>query len=121
MQQQGIDYSETFAPVVRYDSLRVFLAVVAVQDLELEQFDVQTAFLYGELEEEIFMEIPEGVRSDEATSESAQERVCSLTKSLYGLKQSPRCWNKRFSAFLDAGKLRRPILVNTCNKILGFK
>lgn len=59
MQKAGIDYTETFAPVVRYDSLRTLLAIVAEEDLELLQFDVQTAFLYGELDEDIYMEIPE--------------------------------------------------------------
>ena len=59
LQQQGIDYNETSAPVVRYDLLRMFLTRVTQDDLELGQFDVCTAFLYGELQQEIFMRIPE--------------------------------------------------------------
>jgi len=59
IQRQGIDFTETFVPVVRYDSLRVLLATVAERDLELLQFDVQTAFLYDVLSEDIFMKIPE--------------------------------------------------------------
>lgn len=79
-QKQGIDYNETFAPVIRYDSLRTFLARVTQDDLEMLQFDVCTAFLYGELDEEIFLKVPEGltVESDVASV------VCRLNKSLYG-------------------------------------
>lgn len=103
LQQPGLDYKETFAPVVRYDSLRMFLARVTQMDYELIQFDVCTAFLYGELEEEILMKIPEGLvveeegNREESESESS---VCRLNKSLYGLKQAPRCWNQKFNAFL---------------------
>jgi hypothetical protein len=100
LQLRGVDYNETFAPVVRYDSIRVLLALVAAEHLELAQFDIQTAFLHGQLEEEIYMEVPEGL-SDEKQSKSARKSaVCKLNKSLYGLKQAPRCWNKKFSAFL---------------------
>lgn len=88
-------YTETFSPVVRYDSLRVLLAIVAERDLELVQFDVKTAFLYGELAKELFMEIPEGLTVDDA-----ERNVCKLNKSLYGLKQASRCWNRKFSGFL---------------------
>lgn len=96
LQQDGIDFNETFAPVIRYDSLRMFLARVTQDDLELKQFDVCTAFLHGELEEEILMKIPEGL-----IVEGGSERmVCQLKKSLYGLKQAPRCWNTKFSGFI---------------------
>lgn len=94
-QKEGLDYKETFSPVVRYDSLRILLAIVAEKNLELVQFDVKTAFLYGELTEELFMEIPEGL-----TIENAGEQVCKLNKSIYGLKQASRCWNQKFSTFL---------------------
>lgn len=95
LQREGIDFSETFAPVIRYDSLRVLLAIATEKDLELKQFDVKTAFLYGQLQEEVFMEIPEGLNT-----KRVENRVCKLEKSLYGLKQAPRCWNKRFTRFL---------------------
>lgn len=102
MQRQGIDFTETFAPVVRYDSLRVLLVTVAERDLELLQFDVRTAFLYGELSEDIFMEIPEGVNIKEEGRRSVTKSiVCKLKKSLYGLKQAPRCWNQKFTKFLS--------------------
>lgn len=65
--------------------------------LELMQFDIQTAFLYGKLNETIFMEVPEGLE----VGEEPRCIVCKLEKSLYGLKQSPRCWNRRFTQFLN--------------------
>ena len=61
-QQQGVDYNETFSPVVRYDSLRILLAVAAQLDLEIVQFDIRSAFLYGELEEEIYVKVPKGMK-----------------------------------------------------------
>lgn len=60
-QQQGIDYEEIFSPTVRYDTIRVLLSIAARDDLQIMQFDVKTAFLHGDLQEEIYMEIPEGV------------------------------------------------------------
>uniref|UniRef100_A0A2N9J203 Integrase catalytic domain-containing protein n=1 Tax=Fagus sylvatica TaxID=28930 RepID=A0A2N9J203_FAGSY len=84
-QRHGIDYNEVFSPVVKHTSIRAVLALVADQDLELEQLDVKTAFLHGNLEEEIFMEQPEGFKQP-----GTENLVCRLKKSLYGLKQSPR-------------------------------
>lgn len=76
----------------------MFLAHVTRENLELVQFDVCAAFLYGELEEEVFMKIPEGVNIEE--EDHSARLVCQLNKSLYGLKQAPRCWNKKFNDFL---------------------
>ena len=90
-----IDYDEVFSPVVRHTSIKVVLALVAHQDLELEQLDVKTAFLHGNLEEEIFMEQPEGFKKP-----GTENLVCRLKKSLYGLKQSPRQWYKRFDSYM---------------------
>lgn len=70
------------------------LAVAAREKLHLRQFDIKTAFLYGELSEEIIMRQPEGF-SD------GTDKVCKLLKSLYGLKQAPRCWNIKFSSVLS--------------------
>ncbi len=86
-QKEGIDYSETFAPVVRFETIRTLIAYAVNQGLQLHQLDVETAFLHGQLEEELYMNQPEGL--DDKTG-----RVCRLRRSLYGLKQSPRCWNQ---------------------------
>lgn len=102
LQQKGVDFTETFSPVVRYDSLRVLLATVTQLDLEMIQFDVRTAFLYGELEEEVHIEVPVGLK----VKASASEVVCRLYKSLYGLKQAPRCWNRTFCDFLEQFKFK---------------
>ena len=59
-QISGVDYNDVFSPVVKYSSIRTFLGFVAIQDLELKQLDVKTAFLHGELEEEIYIDQPEG-------------------------------------------------------------
>jgi transposase InsO family protein len=87
-QKEGIDYHETFSPVVKFSSLRLLLALAAKHDWEIEQVDFTTAFLNGNLDEEIFMEIPEGYNNDNYTG-----KVLKLQKSLYGLKQAPRQWN----------------------------
>lgn len=92
-QEYGIDYNETFSPVVQFTSIRTIVAIVAEKKLKLKQFDVKTAFLYGDLEENMFMEQPIGF-SDEST------KVCKLKKSLYGLKQASRCWNQKFTTFI---------------------
>ncbi|CAB0020139.1 unnamed protein product [Nesidiocoris tenuis] len=92
-QKKGIDYEETFSPVAKTGTIRCLLSVAANEDMVLGQFDVSTAFLYGDLEEEIFMVQPEGF-------EDGTNRVCHLKKSLYGLKQAPRCWNKRVVDYL---------------------
>ena len=86
-QQEGIDYEETFSHVVRFTSIRLILALVACLDLELHQMDVKTAFLNGELDEEIYMDQPTGF-----VKEGNKHKVCKLLKSIYGLKQSSRQW-----------------------------
>ena len=80
---------------MKHSSIRALFALVAIEDLELHQLDVKTAFLHGELEEEIFMKQPEGF--EVAGKES---HVCRLKRSLYWLKQSPRRWYKRFDFFM---------------------
>ncbi|CAL8994262.1 unnamed protein product, partial [Prunus brigantina] len=101
-QKEGIDYNEVFSPVVKHSSIRILLALVAQFDLELAQLDVKTAFLHGDLEEEIYMSQPEGFKVA-----GKENWVCKLQKSLYGLKQSPRQWYKRFDRFMIGQKYTR--------------
>ena len=86
-QRFGSDYDETFCPVVRLESLRTLIALSTQRGLELHHVDVQTAFLNGTLPEEVYMKQPVGYEEGE------KDLVCKLKKSLYGLKQSSRCWN----------------------------
>ena len=98
-QEAGQDYEEVFAPVARYSSIRSVLAIANQLDLEVHQMDVKTAFLNGDLENEIYMEQPEGY-----VDKNRPNMVCKLQKSLYGLKQSARCWNIAIDRFLkDSG------------------
>jgi hypothetical protein len=90
----GVDYNEAFAPVAKFVSIRCILALAAIEDMEIHQMDVKTAFLNGDLEEEIYMEQPEGFTHE------GDHLVCKLHKSLYGLKQSPRAWNQKLDTFL---------------------
>ncbi|GAA0170797.1 transmembrane signal receptor [Lithospermum erythrorhizon] len=101
-QRHGIDYGEIFSPVVKINSIRLVLGLVASLDLEIEQLDVKTTFLPGNLDEEIFMEQPEGFKE-----RGKEDMVCQLQKSLYGLKQAPRQWYKRFDAFMDKQNFKR--------------
>jgi len=96
-QKHGIDYTETFSPVVRFETLRYLFAIAASNNWNIQQMDVKTAFLNGELNETIYMEQPEGFVKDRG-------KVCLLKKSLYGLKQAPRCWNEKFRNFMKISK-----------------
>ena len=90
-QQEGIDYEDTFSPVVRFNSIRLILAIVNSLDLELHQMDVKTAFLNGDLDEEIYMQQPLGF-----IKKGNENKVCKLKRSIYWLKQSSRQWYLRF-------------------------
>ena len=94
-QKKGVDFEEIFSPVVKMSSIRVVLGIAASLNLEIEQLDVKTAFLHGDLEEEIYMEQPEGFKESDK-----ENLVCRLKKSLYGLKQAPRQWYKKFDSFM---------------------
>jgi hypothetical protein len=96
-QEYGLDYWETYAPVARFSSIRLLLALAARHKLKVQQMDVQTAFLYGDLTEEIYMEQPDLGEHTEDT-----DQVCQLRKSLYGLKQAPRVWNQVIDDFLKS-------------------
>ena len=82
IQREGIDFNEVFSPIVKYKTIRLILAFVAQFDWELEQMDVTTTFLHGELEEEIYMKQP----PEFETKKEGQNLVCKLKKSLYGLR-----------------------------------
>lgn len=91
-QREGIDYNETFSPVSSKDSLRIIMALVAHFNLELHQMDVKTAFLNGDLDEEVYMVQPQGFIPNDKS-----HMVCKLRKSIYGLKQSSRQWFVKFN------------------------
>ena len=105
-QIQNVDYKETYAPVASMNTIRIFFAIANQHDMELAQFDVKTAFLYGDLDEDIYMEFPEGYPNP-------KNKVCRLIKSLYGLKQAPRNWNKKFDSFLKRFDLQQA-MVDKC-------
>lgn len=92
-QSYGIDYTETFAPVAKINTVRVLLSLTVNLDWPLHQFDVNNAFLHGELQEEVYMELPPGCK----VKIEGSKQMCKLRKSLYGLKQSPRAWFGRFT------------------------
>ena len=97
VQKHGVDYNETFAPVVDYVSVRVILALATVNDNELEQLDVEQAFLQADLKEEIYVTQPEGF-----VDAKNPNKVYRLRKSLYGLKQAPLEWYTTLSAYLTS-------------------
>ncbi|KAH9174145.1 hypothetical protein AeNC1_017689, partial [Aphanomyces euteiches] len=101
LQIAGVDFTDTYAPVLRLDSLRLLCALIATLDLETAQLDVKTAFLNGDLDEDIYMDQPERYQVEGKTN-----MVCKLNKSIYGLKQAPRQWNKK---------------LNNCLLAMGFK
>ncbi|KAH9741143.1 hypothetical protein KPL70_002513 [Citrus sinensis] len=90
-QKEGIDYEETFSPVAMLKSIRILLSIAAVLDYEIWQTDVKTAFLNGHLEENIYMQQPDGF-----IQKGQEHMVCKLQRSIYGLKQASRSWNIRF-------------------------
>ncbi len=88
-QQEGIDYDEVFAPVTKYTTFRTVMAIAAAEDMEIQQLDIKTAFLQGELSERVYIQQPEGF------AEGDKSTCCLLNKAIYGLKQAPRVWYER--------------------------
>ena len=100
-QEHGIDYNDTFAPVVKPVTIRAVLEVSLARDCPIHQLDVKNAFLHGELEETIYMQQPPGFIDKEHP-----HHVCKLRKAIYGLKQAPRAWNLRFANFIKSLSFR---------------
>lgn len=94
LQKFGVDYFDIFSPVTKLATLRVLLALVASQDLELRHVDVRTAFLNGELDEEVYIKVPDGLH------DMYPGKCFKLKKAIYGLKQAPRVWWLNLSATL---------------------
>ena len=93
-QVEGIDFGETFAPVARLESIRILLAYASHHNFKLQQMDVKSAFLNGDLHEEIYMSQPPSF-----IQQGNEHLVCKLKKSIYGLKQSPREWYSKINSF----------------------
>jgi len=113
VQEHGIDYQEVFAPVARYETIRALLAASVNEEMHVHQMDVISAYVQGELHEEVFMEQPEMfVKGDE------EDKVCKLLKPLYGLKQSGREWYKKLDGFItENGGKRTP--ADPCVYVFG--
>ena len=113
-QVESIDYNETFAPVAKMNSIYLVLSLAASHKWELYQMYVKSAFLHGDLKEEIYMEQPLGYVQNESSL------VCHLKKSLYGLKQAPRSWYAKMDKFLiDTGFFRCHSDPNVYTKKVG--
>ena len=96
-QIRGTDYEEVFSPVAKHTSLRTLLALANEHDLQIDQMDVKTAFLNGELDYDIYISQPDGF-----VYEDKPKYVCKLKRSIYGLKQSARCWNNTLDKYLKS-------------------
>ncbi|GJS28528.1 retrotransposon protein, putative, ty1-copia subclass [Tanacetum coccineum] len=111
-QREGLDYFDTYSPVTQITSIRMILAIAALRNLEVHQMDVKTAFLNRDLEEEIYMNQPEGF-----VAPGQEGKVCRLVKSLYGLKQAPKQWHQKF----DHTMLESGFKINECDKCVYVK
>ena len=101
-QVEGVDYEETFAPVARLEAIRMFLAFASHKKLKVYQMDVKSTFLNGYLEEEVYIEKPNGFQLI-----NKGYYVCKLKKALYGLKQAPRAWYERLNSYLQLQNFKR--------------
>lgn len=111
-QQHGLNYFDTYSPMSRITSIRILLAIAAMRNLEVHQMDVKTAFLNGDLDEEIYIEQPEGF-----VVLGQERKVCRLVKSLYGLKQAPMKWHEKFDQIV----LSNGFKINECDSCVYYK
>lgn len=109
LQQEGVDFQETFSPVAKQPTVRILLCLALHYNWSLIQLDISNAFLHGKLEEEVYMIQPPGF-----VDSIHPQHVCELQKALYGLKQAPRAWYSTFSSFL----LQQGFLNSHCDSSL---
>lgn len=95
VQRHGIDFEEVFAPVARMETVRVIVALAASNGWEIHHLDVKTAFLHGDLNEEVYVSHPDGFKI-----KGSEDKVYRLHKALYGLRQAPRAWNIKLKSIL---------------------
>ncbi|GJV19520.1 putative ribonuclease H-like domain-containing protein [Tanacetum coccineum] len=110
-QEEGIDYDEVFAPVVRIKAIRLFLAYASFKDFVVHQMDIKSAFLYGKIEEEVYVCQPPGFEDPDFL-----DRVYKVEKALYGLHQAPRAWYETLSTYLldngfQRGKINKTLFI----------
>ncbi|KAF3630588.1 hypothetical protein FXO37_28413 [Capsicum annuum] len=111
-QKEGLDYFDTYSQVSRITSIRMLITLAVVYDLQIHQIDVKNAFLNGDLEEEIYIEQPEGF-----VVPGKENKVCKLVKSLYGLKQAPKQWHAKFDQTMLANRFK----INEFDKCVYIK
>ncbi|GJX69632.1 putative ribonuclease H-like domain-containing protein [Tanacetum coccineum] len=110
-QEEGIDYNEVFAPVANIEAIRLFLAYASFKDFVVYQMDVKSAFLYGKIEEEVYVCQPLGFEDPDFP-----DRVYKVEKALYGLHQAPRAWYETLSTYLldngfQRGKIDKTLFI----------
>nr|GEW86766.1 hypothetical protein [Tanacetum cinerariifolium] len=107
-QEEGIDYDEVFAPVARIEAIRIFLAFASYMGFIVYQMDVKSAFLYGTIDEEVYVTQPPGF-----VDPKFPNKVYKVVKALYGLHQAPRVWYATLSTFLKKSRYRRGLIDKT--------
>ena len=113
-ENEGIDYTKIFSPIMKMLTIRLVLGMVVAENLHLEQLDVKTAFLHGNLEEDIYMIQPKGF-----IVQGQENLVYKLRKSLYGIKQAPKQWYKKFDSFMHRIGFKR-CEANHCCYVKSF-